>query len=87
MVYGVVEAASVACKAHKKISTAKSLFNAIDTIETVCVAEGVGVDSALSTNISSGTVTDVEKCCFTSLIAIGGTSGVVAKFTVSCTAR
>lgn len=59
---GVVSAAKVACKAHDKIPTAKSLFNAISTVDTVCVAEVEGVDLALSTNIPTGTVADTEKC-------------------------
>lgn len=77
----------VAKKVLEKLSTAKSMFNAIDTIETVSVVESVGVDVALSTNMSIGTTTDTNIKRLSSCNNMGGTLGVVAPFAVSCTAR
>lgn len=42
------------------LAPVKSLFDAIDTAETVYVRACVGVDGSLATNISSGSATDID---------------------------
>lgn len=75
------------CKTILKLTTAKSLFNAIDTMMTVWVVADVGVDVSSSTNMSAGTCTDTCIGELTSLNCMGGALGLVTPLTVSSHAR